>query len=151
MERSQAKKYAEELEFLFAQIFRLFQESSRGKQWDLEITMPQLCCLKMIEAGDNCMMKELAEKVQLSLGTVTGIIDRLIRAGFVERYRDEKDRRVVRVRLTKAGKEIIRKAMKKRREHLANILEKVDEADFKMFVDSFKKLVVTISTEKGLK
>lgn len=151
MERSQAKKYAEELESLFAEMFRLFQESGRGKQWDLEITMPQFVCLKMLEAKNNCMMKELAEKMQLCLGTVTGIIDRLIRAGFVERYRDEKDRRVVRVKLAKAGKEIIRKAMKKRREHLANILGKVDEADFKMFVDSFKKLVVTISTEKGLK
>jgi len=150
VEQIKAKEYANELESLFSQTHRLFQEQAHKKQWDLEITMPQFICLKILEARNNCMMKELAENLQLSLGTVTGIIDRLIKAGFVERYRDDRDRRVVRVKLTKEGKKVLQKAMRKRKERLINILEKVDEADFKVFVESFKKLLAMVNLEKGL-
>ncbi|WP_300063879.1 MarR family transcriptional regulator [uncultured Roseobacter sp.] len=38
---------------------------------------------------------------------VTRLVDRLLKAGLVERYHDEADRRVVRVRLTEAGSEAL--------------------------------------------
>jgi DNA-binding MarR family transcriptional regulator len=40
---------------------------------------------------------------------VTRLVDRLVARGLVERYRDEKDRRVVRVRLTAAGTELVQR------------------------------------------
>lgn len=151
MERIKARKHAKELESLFSQIHRALQEQAFRKQWGLEITMPQFICLKILEAKNNCMMKDLAERLQLSLGTVTGIIDRLIKAGFVERYRDDRDRRVVRVKLTEEGKKVLQKVVRKREERLISILGQVDEDDFKVFVDSFKKLVVIMGQGTGWK
>jgi DNA-binding MarR family transcriptional regulator len=41
---------------------------------------------------------------------VTRLVDRLAARGLVERYRDTKDRRIVRVRLTPAGTELLGRA-----------------------------------------
>ena len=46
----------------------------------------------------------LAAAADLSPATVTEMLDTLVGAGFVERQRDEVDRRVVRVALTPAGR-----------------------------------------------
>lgn len=50
-------------------------------------------------------MSELAELTNQSAGTLTGIVDRLIDDGLVQRVRDTEDRRVVQVALTEAGEE----------------------------------------------
>ena len=49
-------------------------------------------------------MSETASRLGITTGTLTVAIDRLVRKGYVERYRDSKDRRVVRICLTRQGK-----------------------------------------------
>lgn len=52
----------------------------------------------------NGYTEELAEKVFLDSGSITGPIDRTERVGFLERRPDPADRRVLRIHLTDAGK-----------------------------------------------
>ncbi|MDA3647649.1 MarR family transcriptional regulator [Saccharopolyspora indica] len=57
-------------------------------------------CLDLIQRSEGEMTAgRLAELSGLSTGTVTGVIDRLERAGYVVRVRDERDRRKVLVEL----------------------------------------------------
>lgn len=57
-------------------------------------------CLDLIQrANGELTAGRIAEISCLSTGTVTGVIDRLERAGFVRRARDRRDRRKVFVRL----------------------------------------------------
>jgi DNA-binding MarR family transcriptional regulator len=51
---------------------------------------------------------EIADNVDLSPSTVVGIVDRLEEKALVVRERDTKDRRVVFVKPTKAGKELVK-------------------------------------------
>lgn len=51
-------------------------------------------------------MNELSSLYKVSQTTMTRMVDNLVRNGYVERVRDEEDRRVVRVQLTKKGTEI---------------------------------------------
>ena len=55
-------------------------------------------------------VNELGAKVLLTSGSITTAIDRLERRGMVERENDPRDRRTRLVRLTEAGKEVIRQA-----------------------------------------
>jgi len=57
------------------------------------------------KAGLPC--KEIAVRLVTRDPDVTRLTDRLLRLGYAERRRSEKDRRVVRVTITKAGKEIL--------------------------------------------
>ncbi|MBO2533855.1 MAG: MarR family transcriptional regulator, partial [Thermoactinomycetaceae bacterium] len=64
----------------------------------------------------------LSQKMYLACSTMTDLIDRMEKNGVVMRVRDERDRRVVRVRMLERGKVIIQDVMKARREYLAEIL-----------------------------
>lgn len=60
-----------------------------------ELTGPQLFILRELFMKEPRKLGDLAQAVQLSNSTVSGIVDRLERDGLVERKRDEQDRRIV--------------------------------------------------------
>jgi DNA-binding MarR family transcriptional regulator len=70
---------------------------------------------------------ELARRVDLSQGTVTGIIDRLVGRQYISRRRSSKDRRRVAVSLLPAGKDLLEAAPSPLQtqfaEHLASLPE----------------------------
>lgn len=59
------------------------------------------------EAELGCM-SEIASKLHVTVGTLTVAMRNLVKKGYAERYKSEKDRRMVKVGLTKQGKEIYR-------------------------------------------
>jgi DNA-binding MarR family transcriptional regulator len=71
------------------------------------LTLPQIVCLLAISetAGGEVTAAQISDKVQLSPPTVTGILDRLQRAGLISRERGTTDRRKVFVSLTDLGKD----------------------------------------------
>ncbi len=62
-----------------------------------------LCCLWY---EDGLPTSCIGEKLQQVGGTLTGVIDRMEERGFVRRERDRVDRRIWRIWLTDAGKEL---------------------------------------------
>jgi len=52
------------------------------------------------DGGDPLTMRELGQRLQLTAGAVTGLVDRLERSGHVTRVADPDDRRRTRLRLT---------------------------------------------------
>jgi DNA-binding MarR family transcriptional regulator len=68
----------------------------------LGVSETDLHCLNIIENSRALSAGELARESGLTAGAVTGVIDRLERAGFARRVFDPADRRRVRVEVTEA-------------------------------------------------
>ena len=69
-------------------------------------TLPRFDVMAALyRAGEGLRMSDLSGVLMVSNGNVTGIVDRLEAEGLVERVAVAGDRRAVRVRLTKAGRE----------------------------------------------
>ena len=66
----------------------------------LGVSETDLRCLNIIENGRGLTAGELARQAGLTGGAVTGVIDRLERAGFARRVSDPADRRRVRLEVT---------------------------------------------------
>jgi DNA-binding MarR family transcriptional regulator len=66
----------------------------------LGVSRTDLHCLNAIENGGGLTAGQLAQAVGLTSGAVTGVIDRLERAGFARRVADPGDRRRVKVEVT---------------------------------------------------
>jgi DNA-binding MarR family transcriptional regulator len=69
----------------------------------LGINSTDLECLDLVSFGSEVTAGALAEKTGLTTGAITTAIDRLERAGFVRRRRDDADRRKVIVAATSSG------------------------------------------------
>jgi DNA-binding MarR family transcriptional regulator len=71
------------------------------------LTMQQLKVLLVLSHNGDLSGQELASAMGVGLATMTGIVDRIVAAGLVERHEDLRDRRVRRARLTDAGRDIV--------------------------------------------
>src|SRR5436309_14241038 len=64
------------------------------------VNRTDLHCLNAIENAGGLTAGQPASQTGLTTGAVTGVIDRLVRAGRARRLADERDRRRVRVEVT---------------------------------------------------
>lgn len=69
-----------------------------------DLTPGQMHAIEIIGHEKSLRMKELAEKLGVTTGTLTVLVDRLEQKGLIERKPHETDRRSYRVVLTAAGK-----------------------------------------------
>jgi DNA-binding MarR family transcriptional regulator len=70
------------------------------------VSTTHLGVLMKLRMHGELSMTGIAERLDIGLPNVTGIVDRMEERGLVERFRDPDDRRVVHVRLTEAGRRI---------------------------------------------
>ena len=71
------------------------------------ISMAQLHIMYTLQRSGEMPMSRLAEVLQVSLSSATGLIDRIEERGFVERTGVPEDRRVVMIRVTDAGRRML--------------------------------------------
>lgn len=74
------------------------------------LTTPQVMVLQSIRELGEVTTGRLSGAVSLSQATVTTILDRLEQRGLVERYRSDRDRRIVHTKLTDSGRKALKKA-----------------------------------------
>lgn len=75
------------------------------------ITVVQLKALYRISTHPEISLGELAEKLRLTNSTVSGVIDRLVHSGLVERVIPPENRRSVSINLTEKGENLLREIM----------------------------------------
>lgn len=77
------------------------------------ITPPQWDVLLVLADApvEGIMLSEIGEAMAVTCGNITGLMDRLEEAGWVQRRPHPQDRRVTLASLTEAGQELIREAM----------------------------------------
>ncbi|MCA0969888.1 MarR family transcriptional regulator [Halobacillus litoralis] len=106
------------------------------------ITAPQFVALQwLLEKGDMTI-GELSNHIHLACSTTTDLVDRMEKNELVERIRDPKDRRVVRIQVLDKGKKIIHEVIEKRQQYLEEVLTDVPEED----VETLNRLLRVLHT-----
>lgn len=96
-----------------------------------KLSLVHLQVLFLLEADGALPMRVLAESMDVSQASATGIVDRMEQRGLVERQRDHADRRIVRVDITDEGRRLIAGMAAERRDHLARLLEAVTDDELR--------------------
>ncbi len=68
-----------------------------------DLSASDFLVLRYIAAETAPAMSDIAARLSVTQGTLTVAMNRLVKKGYVERSRMERDRRIVRTSLTKAG------------------------------------------------
>jgi len=72
---------------------------------ELDSTLPRFDVMAALDRSDGGLkMNELSTELRVSRGNVTGLVDRLVDAGLVERHAVEGDRRASLIALTDLGR-----------------------------------------------
>ena len=93
------------------------------KNWHRHaLSLVHLNVITVLEAEGPTQMRRMAEALDVSDASATGIVDRMEKRGLVERRHDTADRRVVLVGLTDEGRNVFSKMVEHRRQLLVRVL-----------------------------
>jgi DNA-binding MarR family transcriptional regulator len=109
-------------------LLRLARELRRETE-QLGITSRQATLLWLIRSHPGLSLRELAAEEGISAPALSGHVDRLEKAGLIERVRDEKDRRRVGLTLTDEGEGLLRRIRARRTTWLTDRLRGLDDDD----------------------
>jgi len=107
---------------------------------EFDITPPQFDALYTLFKNKNLTIGELSSKMYLACSTVTDLLDRMERNELVVRVKDEKDRRVVRIRVLEKGQNMIEGVLANRRKYISETLEGLSDEMFDKVFEVMKML-----------
>jgi DNA-binding MarR family transcriptional regulator len=122
-------------------IMKSLQDYSQTVLSHFGITGPQLWALKTTYQLGSLSLGELSKGMYLHPSTISGVVDRLEKKGYLVRDRIEKDRRVVKVRLTPKGKMLVKKAPNPVQGKMIYGLRKLKKAKLNLICESVQQLV----------
>ena len=98
------KQIPETISYLLAQVCKAHRGKGQELLSELDLHLGQEMLLIRLWPGDGLTQSELADDLCISPATITKTLDRMSKAGLVERRTDSEDQRVSRVYLTNEGK-----------------------------------------------
>jgi MarR family transcriptional regulator, organic hydroperoxide resistance regulator len=96
--------------FQFAKANQLASRFLTSKVSELNLTSVQAMVLGFLNDEDQITSSELGKRTELDSATLTGALDRLEAAGFIERKDNPDDRRSIHIHLTHKGEAMSREA-----------------------------------------
>lgn len=108
-------------------LLRLARELRKETE-QLGVTARQATLLWLVKRSPGLSLAELAAEEGISPPALSGHVDRLERAGLIERVRSSEDRRRVGLRLTENGQRLLRRVRARRTTWLAEHLRALDPA-----------------------
>lgn len=92
---------------------------------ELSVTPPQFTALQFIvkEKDNPISIGDLSRSMGLAFSTVTDLIDRMEKLGFVERRKDERDRRVIRIYPLEKGIDVLDQVVNHRVSFVEDVID----------------------------
>lgn len=104
----------------------------------------QIFLLKFVHDRKVCRPSEIAMEFGVTLGAVTGLIDRLSKLGLVRRERTEDDRRTVLISLTARGMEAVKDFDLQHRQKFKAIASNLEDEDLVRLLPLLKKMCISL-------
>jgi len=117
------------------QFFGLFKHMHKDA-----ISLVHLNVLVELRANGAMPMGKLAEAIEVSVASTTGIVDRMEKRGFVVRRHDDADRRIVLVEATAAADDVFEAIDFHRREGLRTLLRSLTQDELRGLLEGHRAL-----------
>jgi DNA-binding MarR family transcriptional regulator len=105
--------------------------------------------LTMIDAEEPISQQELCHRTGIDPSTMVARMDVLDEHGLVERARCEEDRRHYDIRLSPAGRELLKELRKQAKEHGERFFAPLTRSERKQLHESLAKLAASLDTAEG--
>ncbi|MGZ4032382.1 MAG: MarR family winged helix-turn-helix transcriptional regulator [Tumebacillaceae bacterium] len=136
------EELARQLDDLDLSAQKLVRYFNRIHQEDM--SRQQFLLLKTLYCKQKSTVTELAELLGLSTSATTIALNRLVKNGYINRTRDDQDRRMVWVELTPVAVTMMHTMATKRNELLGKLLSKLESEEQQTFLHLLRKMLANI-------
>jgi DNA-binding MarR family transcriptional regulator len=113
----------------------------------LGLNRTDLDCLSILHLAGSATAGELAEITGLTTGAMTGVIDRLVQAGYVQRDADPADRRRVIVRAVAPGGRAVGELFAPMHQAIERLYERYSDEELAVLLDLNERLLPIMQEE----
>jgi len=124
---------------LFNEVLKAEEKSMRDRT-SHNLSRTEVHTLVAIGMNGPKKMTEAANELQISVGTLTVAIDKLVRKGYVSRVRSEKDRRIVHIALTDSGRDVVHEHDMYHEEMVSEATSALNDEEMDQFAESIGKI-----------
>ncbi|GAA4010000.1 hypothetical protein GCM10022631_23140 [Deinococcus rubellus] len=133
-------------------VYTILSRNITGKVTSLGLTAPQYRVLRQLRqtGGKPLSASELAERLGVTPGNLTGIFDRLEQEGLLTRERGVQDRRSLQVGITPAGETLMQVAVPELHAHLRGLFAPLGLSDVAQVQSLLERLESHLLSEQEL-
>jgi len=131
-------------------IVRSVDIESKKIQKEYGVSIPQALCLNFLQDSPNYQSTqgEIRKFLSLNSSTVSGIINRLEKKGYLARLPKSGDKRVVNIVLTSSGDQLLSTIPPLLHEQLSEKLQNLEPAELEKVEHSLETLVTLLDIDK---
>lgn len=111
------------------------------------VTASQFRVLQIIAENGFATAKTISTRMQVSQGTVTSVVDKLVRDGLALRHKSEQDRRQINIVLTDAGSKILEDAPDPLQQRFVRKFAAMEDWEQAMVVASLERVAAMLDAE----
>jgi DNA-binding MarR family transcriptional regulator len=115
--------------FRFIRLHRRVSAAVAAELKTLGLSIPQFDLLSTLTEQEGQTQQELAQRLYVTKGNVSGLVDRLVEAGLVQRRASPGDRRSHALHLTREGKRVAERAMAAQADYVRETLGRLPASD----------------------
>ncbi len=115
--------------FRFLRLHRRLSNGLALRLRELGLSVPQFDLLSTLSEREGISQSALAERLYVTKGNVSGLVDRLVLAGLVERRAIAGDRRSYAMYLTEEGRALARAGMDEQNRYIGATLGQLEAGD----------------------
>ncbi len=137
--------YCKSAEGLFSALQTLIRglkiaEANGAEAAASRLSPTDLQALMLIGERQRCIVSDVAHGLNISPTTASSLVDRLVRNQYVERYRTEDDRRIVRLELSSEGARIREEAVSLQLQNCRQMLDELTPEEAEDFLRLMRKI-----------
>ena len=106
--------------------------------------------ISFVGGQDNLIMKDIADELGVPMSTATGIVDKLVQKGYLQRKYSATDRRIVLIELDQEGIDAFELFKKMKQEASTQIISVLDEIEAEKFISYLEKIALGFSKKAEL-
>ena len=104
----------------------------------------------LVERKGEIIMSHIADYVNVPMSTATGIVDRLVKNGYLERNRSDSDRRIVLIKLTDKAKTVVNEIKNLGSNYFSIIYESLSDEERAFLSKIITKVINSINKQESI-
>lgn len=132
----------------FIDEIKFFLFPDKWSQIFMEHSKNEILVLFYLYKYREANMTKISEYIEAPLNTSTGVVNRLVKSGYLERVRDEEDRRIVHITLTDKADEIIKNEINVFGEYYEGLMEELTEDELSALISVYSKVKRVFSGQR---
>lgn len=129
MLQNSLSEFADKINEIMPGIIQGFSRRQANELYKGKITLPQFLILDFLIREGESRMTDMAHFMHVTTAAMTGIVDRLVGYSYVTRVYDPEDRRIIKIKLTSHGNNLVKKINTQRRSMVIKIFGGISQGN----------------------